>query len=181
MEAKGHFLMRRVLVITLWAFLIQLLLQALPVTLGVASFPFILSPAIVLYAVFYLPPVEGALAVFLGGIMIDSLTGFPVGSNGFLLLIVWFATSMAIDALGKPTRLLLFGVGLCLSVVARVLWLIGLLMFNRGRANFLWTDFLWVPICDALISVAFAGLIDKCLIWFRLSEPEPMNLMSERG
>lgn len=173
--------MWRVLIVTFWVFLFQIFVQALPLVISVQFLPFIVGPALVLYASFYLPPVEAASAVLLGGMTIDALSGFPLGATGLLLLVVWFLTSWAIDALGKPTGLLLFGVGFCVSFGSRLLWLVGLVMFSRGRANFLWSDFLWVPIGDALIAVVFASTVEKCFIWFRLSEPEPMNFMSERG
>src|SRR5690606_34090125 len=82
---RGRVAMNRALLAVAATVLLASVRRALPVMLGVSSVPFTPGSVVVAYAALTKPPIEAAITASLCGLVVDGLSGIPLGVSSFAL------------------------------------------------------------------------------------------------
>ncbi len=88
--------MSRVLVAMLATLMLVSLRRALPVIIGMSWLPLTPGAVIVAYAALTWPPIEAVVAAALCGLVVDALSGMPLGVSSFALVVSLLATRLTL-------------------------------------------------------------------------------------
>lgn len=97
--------MLRVLLLTLLAVVLHSAAAALPVVFGTPALPLLPGVLLVAYAALVEPPVSAALAVSSMGLLVDALSGTPLGLHMLASLVALLVGRLAADWVSVPRGL----------------------------------------------------------------------------
>lgn len=156
--------MKRPLVLALLALVLTSFQAALAVVLGVSSLPFVPGVVLVAYAALVDPPVEAAITATLVGLVVDALSGTPLGLNVLACLLALLTGRLFAPWVLQPRGVaaLLFTGGL--SAGYHLVALTLLYVFSAERKAFGFLPMLTTAAGNALLAVVVIPVTRRALV-----------------
>lgn len=161
--------MNRVLVAMLATLVLSAVRRALPVVLGLSSLPLTAGAVVVAYAALTWPPIEAVVAAALCGLIVDALSGMPMGLSSFSLVVTLLVMRLSLRFFTRsrgPAASAFAGVfGMLQALIASVL----LSAFGSGYSVDVATLVL-VGLLDVLLAAATFPALHALLVSLGLEE-----------
>jgi len=168
----------RIFILAGLGLLLHAIQAALAVALGVTSLP--LAPAVVLvaYAALVEPPVEAALAASSLGLVLDALSGSPLGLNMLACLLALLLGRLAAGVVSSPRGIPAFLFASVLSAGYHLFVLTLLFVFGTDRESFGLQGILSASLANGLLALLLFPLLQRLLVSVGLEERQ--ESMEER-
>jgi rod shape-determining protein MreD len=142
---------------------------ALPVLFGSPAWPVTPGAVIVAYAALTLPPVEAAVTAALVGLVVDALSGSPIGVSSFALVVTLLLSRLGVSLVTQPrgftSFVFVFAFAFTHAFFAQTL----LALFGQRRAVDL-VVVVVVGILDAVLSLLLFPVVHRVLVLLRLED-----------
>lgn len=160
--------MTRSLALAAVTLVLTALCGALAVPLSVSALPVVPGIIVLAYAALVDPPVEAALSAALIGLVLDALSGTPLGVNVLACVLVLVLSRLALgwvtSARGVQAALFAAGVSAAWAFIALVL----LSLFQRRAFGIGAIPVL--ALCNGLLALALMPALTRLLVVLRLEE-----------
>ncbi len=161
--------MSRTFVAMIVTLVITAIISSLPVLFGTPAWPITPGAVIVAYAALAQPPVEAAVTAALVGLVVDALSGSPIGVSSFALVVTLLVSRPAVSLVPQPRGWMSFafvaGFATAHALLAQAL----LALFGQRRA----VDLLIVVVVgvlDAVLSLLLFPILRRVLVVLRLED-----------
>ena len=162
--------MSRVLVAMFVTLVLVAVRRAVPVMIGVTGLPLTPGAVVVAYAALSWPPVEAAVAGALCGLIVDALSGMPLGVSSFAMVVTLLATRLTLRFFTRSRGLAAsaFAGGFCLlqAVITNGL----LAAFGDRHGGLEVGQAARVALLDFVLALAVFPMLHALLVSLRLEE-----------
>ena len=155
--------MTRTLVLSLFALVLTAMTGALAVAFGWSSMPLVPGVLLVAYAGIVDPPVEAAVSAASIGLVVDALTGTPLGLNVLACVFVLMGSRFVVGWVPAPRGLpsFLFAAGFS---AAHALLALSLLFLFQRRESFGLAALLATALENGVASVVLFPIVHRSLV-----------------
>jgi hypothetical protein len=160
----------RALALALLALLLTAAQASLAVTLGVSSLPFVPGVILVAYAALVDPPVEAAISATLVGLVVDALSGTPLGLNVLACLLALLVGRLFVPWVTAPRGLAALAFTGGLSAGYHLVALTLLFVFSAERKAFGFLPMITIAVGNAVAAVVVITLTQRLLVAFKLEQ-----------
>jgi cell shape-determining protein MreD len=162
--------MSRILILVGLGLLLHAAESAVAVILGMTSLP--VAPAVVLvaYAALVEPPVEASLSASSLGLVLDALSGSPLGLNMLACLLALLLGRLAAGWVSSPRGLGAFAFASLLSAGYYLFVLTLLFVFGTDRESFGLQGLTTTSLMNGLLALLLFPICQKLLVWVGLEE-----------
>ncbi len=162
--------MSRVLVAMLATLVLVSLRRVLPVIIGVSSLPVTPGAVIVAYAALTWPPIEAVVVAALCGLIVDALSGMPLGISSFALVVTVLTTRLGLQfftrSRGLAASAFAGGFGMLQALIATSL----LAAFGDRHGSIDVVSGVLIGISDFVVALAVFPLLHAILVKLGLEE-----------
>lgn len=164
--------MNRSLLLALLALVLHALQAAAAVSLGVSGLPMVPAVVLVAYAALAEPPVEAAVSATFLGLVLDALSGSPLGLNILACLLALFVGRLSAGMVAGPFGASAFAFAAVLSAGYHLFVLFLLTVFGAPRGGLGIGSVLWTGFVDGLLAVVLMPMVQWLFVRLGLEERE---------
>lgn len=161
--------MSRTFVAMVMTLVVTAVFAGFPVLFSTPAWPITPGAVVVAYAALTLPPVEAAVAAALVGLVVDALSGSPIGVSSFALVVTLLLSRLGVSLVPQPrgwtSFAFVFAFGFTHAFFAQTL----LALFGQRRAVDL-VIVVVVGVLDAALSLLLFPLLRRVLVILRLED-----------
>lgn len=161
--------MSRVVVAMIVTLVVTAVMASLPVLFGTPAWPVTPGAVIVAYAALTVPPLEAAVTAALVGLVMDALSGSPIGVSSFALVVTLLLSRLGVSLVPHPRGLAALAFALAFTFTQAFLAQSLMALFGQRRAVDL-VIVVVVAVLDALLSLILFPLLRKLLVILRLED-----------
>ena len=152
--------------------------RALPVMLGVSSVPFTPGSVVVAYAALTKPPIEAAITASLCGLVVDGLSGIPLGVSSFALVVTLLLSRLGIRFVPRARGVGAFAFAFLFAVVQAVIATTLLTVFGDRGGSVHLSGLVTLGVVDGALALVVFPLLHSLSV--RLGLEDRDSTLGER-
>lgn len=161
--------MSRTIVAMVVTLVVTAIFAGMPVLFGSAAWPITPGAVVVAYAALTVPPLEAAVTAALVGLVMDALSGSPIGVSSFALVVTLLLSRLGVRLVPHPQGLVAIAFVVAFAFTHAFLAQILLALFGQRRAVDV-VAVVIVGVLDALLSLLIFPLVRRLLVILRLED-----------
>lgn len=162
--------MARILIVSLSAFIFQLLLAAINVPLGLSGATVLMAPAALALVTTEFSIPQALASMLLLGFLLDAWLGAPVGLIMCVLALLWMLALICVNWLGKPDFFLRVLFIFFFALAFRVLVALALGIAGGSQGNLEWVHLFGMPVLDVGFGLIYYKITLRTLTLLGLCE-----------
>ncbi len=162
--------MSRVLVAMVATLVVVACQRAMAVVLGTTSLPVTAGVVVVAYAAINWPPVEAAVAAALCGLVIDALSGMPLGVSSFALVITLLVARLGLRFVSESRGVAASAFAGVFGMLQALVATSSLAAFGEGHGGFDLAGAFAIGVLDFALALALFPLLHQLLVALSLEE-----------